>query len=167
MADLYRIGEFAEKLGVTPDWLKYYEKLGLLESVTAENGYRYYTFQQSALVASCMELKNLGFHNDEILQLLKNGNFHDLMSTYTEKQAALNLEISFSNELVRLLQYWKESEHLFMEKDNWRICTMDGFYYMPTSNRNHFVEDKSTWPRRKEWNRWLPVVRTTQRIFIP
>ena len=165
MTNLYRIGEFAEKVGVTPDWLKYYEKHGLIETQVAENGYRYFTFQQSAYITSCLELKNLGFQTEEIVNLLNGGNFHDLMKASNEKFENLKQEISFSNELLRQITFWQEAEPMFREKDNWRICTMEGFYYLPTSNRNEFVEDKRTWPIRREWSRWLPVVHSTQRIL--
>lgn len=41
----YRIGEFAKQMGVSPDTLKHYEKLGLIEFRRDEsNGYRYCDF---------------------------------------------------------------------------------------------------------------------------
>ena len=34
----YRIGTYAQNMGVTPDLLKHYEKMGLLHAQTSENG---------------------------------------------------------------------------------------------------------------------------------
>ena len=39
----YRIGDFAEYMGVTPDFLKHYSENGLLDVHQRENGYRYYS----------------------------------------------------------------------------------------------------------------------------
>lgn len=38
----YRIGDFAKYLGVTPDLLKHYEDMGIIQSIRSESGYRYY-----------------------------------------------------------------------------------------------------------------------------
>ena len=40
----YRIGDFAKYLGVTPDLLKHYEDVGIIQSRRSESGYRYYSF---------------------------------------------------------------------------------------------------------------------------
>ena len=37
----YRIGDFAKYLGVTPDLLKHYEDMGIIQSIRSESGYRY------------------------------------------------------------------------------------------------------------------------------
>ena len=42
----YHIGEFAEYMGVTPDFLKHYEECDLLDVHHRENGYRYFNFDQ-------------------------------------------------------------------------------------------------------------------------
>lgn len=56
----YRIGEFAEYMGVTPDFLKHYEECGLLDVHHSENGYRYFNFDQSSRILEYMRLRNYG-----------------------------------------------------------------------------------------------------------
>lgn len=46
----YCIGEFAEYMGVTPDFLKHYEECGLLDVHHRENGYRYFNFDQCSRI---------------------------------------------------------------------------------------------------------------------
>ena len=54
----YRIGTYAQNMGVTPDLLKHYEKMGLLHAQTSENGYRYYPFSESVPLLECFALRN-------------------------------------------------------------------------------------------------------------
>ena len=54
----YRIGTYAQNMGVTPDLLKHYEKMGLLHAQTSENGYRYYPFSESVSLLECFSLRN-------------------------------------------------------------------------------------------------------------
>ena len=68
----YRIGEFAKNLGVTPDLLKHYEAIGLIQSEADENGYRYFPFHASSLLLACMGLKNFGLSLKNIRSLLQN-----------------------------------------------------------------------------------------------
>lgn len=54
----YRIAEFAEYMGVTPDFLKHYEECGLLDVHHRENGYRYFNFDQCSRILEYMRLRN-------------------------------------------------------------------------------------------------------------
>ena len=67
----YRIGDVAKYLGVTPDFLKHYEELGLIHSVRRENGYRYYPFHETMFLIECIRLRNYGMTLREIREILK------------------------------------------------------------------------------------------------
>ena len=54
----YRIGDYAHKMGVTPDLLKHYERMGLIHADTTDSGYRYYPFHESMALLECMGLRN-------------------------------------------------------------------------------------------------------------
>lgn len=66
----YRIGEFAEYMGVTPDFLKHYEECGLLDVHHSENGYRYFNFDQSSRILEYMRLRNYGVTVKEMRAML-------------------------------------------------------------------------------------------------
>ncbi len=167
MENLYRIGDFSEKLGVTPDWLKYYEKLGILHPFTQKNGYRYYGFEQASYVYCCMQLKNMGFGTEEILYFINGGTFEELIDALEDKRPEVCRQIAFEEALLMQYDFWQEIKELFAMPGNWNIRVMPGFYFLPFSNRNTFIEDEETAQRNREWNRWMPVVTQTQRIFIP
>ncbi|TDD19564.1 MerR family transcriptional regulator [Nonomuraea diastatica] len=56
-----RIGELAERTGVSPRSLRYYEKHGLLSARRAANGYRDYGEEDVRLVSEIRALLSVGF----------------------------------------------------------------------------------------------------------
>jgi len=66
-----RIGELAEKAGVTPRTIRYYEKLGLLSPCDREGrGFRYYTEAELARLRKIDALQSLGLSLEEIGAIL-------------------------------------------------------------------------------------------------
>jgi DNA-binding transcriptional MerR regulator len=66
----YRIGELAAKVGLTERTIRYYEELGLLESVKRlEGGVRVYTDDDVRRLRFIQKLKMLGLTLQEMLEL--------------------------------------------------------------------------------------------------
>jgi MerR family transcriptional regulator, copper efflux regulator len=62
-----RIGEFAERAGVTPRTVRYYESLGLLGPSEREGaGFRYYTETELTRLQKITSLKALGLTLEEV-----------------------------------------------------------------------------------------------------
>jgi Predicted transcriptional regulators len=66
-AEYYRIGELAEKSGVTIRTIRYYEEMGLLHSKTrTRGGQRTYANSDFVYIKRIKELQVLGFSLEEI-----------------------------------------------------------------------------------------------------
>ena len=66
----YRIGELASRVGLTERTIRYYEELGLLESVKRlEGGVRVYTDDDVRRLRYIQKLKTLGLSLQEMLEL--------------------------------------------------------------------------------------------------
>jgi DNA-binding transcriptional MerR regulator len=66
----YRIGELAAKVGLTERTIRYYEELGLLESVKRlDGGVRVYTDDDVRRLKYIGKLKTLGLTRQEMLEL--------------------------------------------------------------------------------------------------
>ncbi len=66
-----RIGELAEHVGVSPDALRYYERLGLLEPpLRTEGGFRLYDEAARTRVEFIKRAQGVGFTLDEIRELV-------------------------------------------------------------------------------------------------
>jgi DNA-binding transcriptional MerR regulator len=68
----YRIGELAERVGVTPRTIRYYEELGLLggRDVRSKGAHRTYTEADALRLRELLRLRDLlGLSLDELVQL--------------------------------------------------------------------------------------------------
>lgn len=71
MNEKLRIGELAQKAGVTPRTIRYYESLGLLGPSEREGkGFRYYTEVELSKLRKIDALKALGLTLEEISSIL-------------------------------------------------------------------------------------------------
>ena len=96
----YRIGEFAKNLGVTPDLLKHYEAIGLIQSEADENGYRYFPFHASSLLLACMGLKNFGLSLKNIRSLLQNQSVEEAIEQIASHAVQMENELSFRQQML-------------------------------------------------------------------
>lgn len=86
---MYRIGQLAEKSGVTIRTLHYYDELNLLKpSKITEAGYRYYTHQDVMRLQQISALKKLGFTLSQIKSLLT-----EQMDLAEEEQWKISLQM--------------------------------------------------------------------------
>ncbi len=90
---LYKIGMFAAMNHITVKTLRFYEEQGLLAPayVEKENGYRYYTMNQMAVIHKITALKQAGFTLEEIKRLNENV---DEKLFLTKKRADLLTQIA-------------------------------------------------------------------------
>lgn len=79
---LYKIGMFAQMNHVTVKTLHFYEEQGLLVPafVERENGYRYYTMDQMAVLHRITALKQAGFTLEDIKKLNKESHPDDFLA---------------------------------------------------------------------------------------
>lgn len=96
---LFTIGQFAKIHEINKKTLMWYDEIGLLKpAVIKENGYRYYTYQQSSILEIILMLRQLNVSIPDIQRFLEN-------------RTAKSLEALFSDQLEELR---KTMQHLKM-----------------------------------------------------
>lgn len=65
------IGELAKRIGINPKTIRYYEDVGLLHPVRAQNGYRIFSEQDESHVFFIKRAQKLGFTLSEIGTILQ------------------------------------------------------------------------------------------------
>ncbi|GAA4081567.1 hypothetical protein GCM10022214_45580 [Actinomadura miaoliensis] len=99
-----RIGEFAERAGVSTRALRYYEKQGLLPARRAANGYREYDESDLRLVAEIRTLLAAGFTLEDarpFVDCLRAGN--DVGSACAESAAVSRRKLAEIDAEIRTL----------------------------------------------------------------
>lgn len=66
---LFLVKEAGEKLNVTAETLRHYDRIGLVKPTRKENGYRYYTSEQILIISIIKRLQSLGFTLDEVRKM--------------------------------------------------------------------------------------------------
>ena len=163
----YRIGDFARKMGVTPDFLKHYEQFGVLYSDTRENGHRYYPFDQSYKILECMRLKSYGFSVRNMESLFK-----DNMSTVQQKRdlqiQELERKVAFEQ---RVIEEHRQFSGWLARMDgratDWSIEQGEEMLFLPHSNRRTFLDDPRIYEILKFWIAEMPMVKSCMEIAAP
>jgi len=163
----YRIGEFANYLGVTPDLLKYYEEQGLLRPSRSESGYRYYPFNQSVLLMECIRLRNYGLTLREVRDILTD---HALTDAQVEQRLDGKLrQARLQRRFQELLEQehrgfldWRES--LAGRETDWEIRTCKAMCFLPHTDGYDFLKDERIYQLLKGWMNAIPLVKSAMRI---
>ncbi len=160
----YRIGDFAEYMGVTPDFLKHYQEYGLLEVQQKENGYRYYNFDQSSRILEYMRLRNYGVTVKEMREML--------MADADEAVRLLDAKVEElkkqSDQLLAVIEEHKRvhawQQRRAVKPIDWEVRHAESMYFLPHSVQDTFIDDKRISTLLKNWMRWLPIAKSAMRI---
>lgn len=162
---LYRIGDYARFMGVSTDFLKHYEKLGLIRSEPAENGYRYYSFQQSAALLECMRLQNYGLSLREMHTALYESSFGDIKSLLDTRIDDMEKQLHFQQLVIdehRRISQWME----MMKDQETRIVIKESepIYFLPQSRQRDFIQDERITALLPAWVDAMPMVKSCRLI---
>lgn len=160
----YRIGDFAKYMGVTPDFLKHYEKNGLLDVEQRGGNYRWYGFDQASRILEYMRLRNYGVSVREMHGLLTADAFDamrvlDDKVTSIEAEAARMLAVASEH---RRLSAWIEERRL--KPLDWEVRRVEASRFLPHSNHQDFIKDERIHELLNEWVRWMPVTKSALRL---
>ena len=92
---IYKIGDVARILGVSPDILRYYEKKGVVTPRKGENNdYRYYDAWDINFLMDCLWFKNFGFSIDQIADIVRIPSIAELDTMLSGKEDELRETIA-------------------------------------------------------------------------
>ena len=163
----YRIGDFAKYLGVTPDLLKHYEDMGIIQSQRSESGYRYYPFHTTRLLIESIRLRNYGFTLREIQEVLQahsvdNARMEALLSGNMRR---LEQEIQLDEALLedyRDFLRWKQP--LEKRDRDWEIRWSVPMCFLPHTDRDDFLQDPRIYEILNPWMSFIPIVKSAMRV---
>lgn len=103
-------GELAKIHGLNKRTLHYYDEAGIFSPVCkGENGYRYYTFEQSMELEHILALRELNMSVEEIKQYMQRPNPQDFCALATDKIVQIDQTIDRLKQLKLRLQQKKDT----------------------------------------------------------
>ena len=162
----YRIGEYAKYLGVTPDLLKHYEELGVLQPERTEKGYRYYSFQTTMVLIESIRLRNYGMTLREISEILtkKRAGNAAMDRRFSANMKSLRQEAALDEALVQDYENFLEWKESLTDRDaDWVIRWSKPMYFLPHTANFDFLEDPKIYELLKDWMSYIPIVKSAMR----
>lgn len=110
------IGTAAQKSGLPPKTIRYYEDIGLLTADRAANGYRDYTSEDVHRLRFVQRSRSLGFSVEECRELLslysdRDRDSADVKAVATEKLGEIDRKIAELTGLRAILRHLVENCH--------------------------------------------------------
>lgn len=162
---LYSIGAYAKHLGVTPDFLKHYERYNLVTTKTSESGYRYYPFGQSFRLMECLKLRNLSVSVREMDRLLNQAELPEIEQYMQERSENIRRQIRFEEAALReqeRLQKWLK--RMRGKQEDWTFAEDVTLLFLPHTQGNRFLEDERISSLLNGWTNCMPVVKSCRRF---
>lgn len=147
MNKLFTIGQFAKLHEINKKTLMWYDEIGLLKpAVIRENGYRYYSFQQSSRLETILMLRELNVSIPEIQNFLENRSAFTLETLLTDKINELDQTISHLKSLRAVMSTKKQNMTTIRNIDISEFSVIekpDAHYFVtvPTSHDTPFEKE--------------------------
>ncbi len=162
----YRIGEYAKFLGVTPDFLKHYEDMGIIHSERSENGYRYYSFHTTVELIESVRLRNYGLTLREIHDVLtlRSADDRQMERLFDEKMGILRQEVRLNEALAEDYAAFRRWREPLEGRDwDWEIRRSSPMLFLPHTDDFDFLPDPRIYELVNAWMSFIPIVRSTVR----
>ncbi len=116
---LLTIGQFAALHGINKKTLMWYDEIGLFRPATVnpQNGYRYYSYRQSALLETILLLRELDVSVNEIQEFMKNRSSQTLKNLLDEKIEDLDRHLSHLNAVRNTLCTYQQNMESLLSVD--------------------------------------------------
>lgn len=113
------IGQFAALHGINKKTLMWYDEIGLFHPafIHPENGYRYYSYYQSAILETILLLRELDVPIDEIQAFMKNRSAASMKQLLQEKIDDLDRNMAHLRALRKTLSYHRQNMQTLLTMD--------------------------------------------------
>lgn len=113
------IGQFAALHGINKKTLMWYDEIGLFHPsfIHPENGYRYYSYYQSAILETILLLRELDVPIDEIQAFMKHRSADSMKQLLQEKIEDLDRNMAHLKAVRKTLSYHRQNMRTLLTMD--------------------------------------------------
>ncbi len=122
MKEFFSIGETAEKVGMTSETLRHYDRIGLVKPSQRDEwtGYRYYTSKDIVLLNTVRVLQQMGIPLKKIKEVLEYDDIGKIIDFLNETEKRADEKIALLKESKSMIQrakadYERKSHRIFAE----------------------------------------------------
>jgi DNA-binding transcriptional MerR regulator len=128
----YSIGEVSDRLGISRDALRFYEKKGIINPKKEKNGYRAYTYDDIHKLSSILFYRRLNFSLEDIDRILYHSSLPSYSSIIQEKIAKEKQEVEkHKQSLVHLAHLKQLSKNVELCLNQYDIRPLRRHYIIP------------------------------------
>ncbi len=128
--EYFSIGEFAKYCGTTVEFLKYYDREGLISPIGRdESGHRCYASYQTVDFAEVYKLSRLGFTLKQAKRLFSDSSLDEFESCLIERRGGLEAEINSYVSALSYLDGLLSTVKNLRSEENWGIHYMEESYF--------------------------------------
>lgn len=149
---LYKIGDVANLIGITPEAIRNYEREGLIKPQKDENsGYRYFSSWDMHILINTRQYRQFYYSIADIYKIFSEDEYEIL--DIVKKQEDIIQDIIFQNMI--LLKYIRKSKQVFREAldyiDKFKIVQSPGVYRIDMQNGYNLLPDKDIIKIARSW----------------
>ncbi len=131
MIKYWRIGDFSKKIGVSSEFLKYYDKQNLIKPIWKdEMSYRYYADFQTVHLNEYYRLSRIGLSLNESKRLIQTGSLDDFLEAYTEKTGCLQEQLETLTEDVDYARSFSSALKKIKHHIGWTIEYLPDYLFV-------------------------------------
>ncbi len=152
----YRISEFAKRMCVSLDFIRFYENKGLIQAtIDAKNGYHYYDVSQSEAIYLIQQYRRLGCSVNEVVELMQNSNLAQLQ----QKCAALAQTHRETMKTSRYATHYLEKmqDALASPNGTWYISRVPAIWFLPHTDGDDYLQDPAYTDAYRDWVEHAPL----------
>jgi len=123
---LFTIGQFAALHEINKKTLMWYDEIGLLKpACIKENGYRYYSYQQSSTLETILMLRELNVSLEEIKQFMEHRTIDRFDELLQEKIKELDQKITHLKSIQKILSNHQQDMETLRSLDLSSVCLIE------------------------------------------
>jgi DNA-binding transcriptional MerR regulator len=148
-------------MAVSPDFIKYYEKIHLLEpQVNEKNRYRFLAFGQSRWAMEIRKYRNLGFSAERIEALLNQSDLGEIIAALDDKRREEERDALWLKLASEQLEYVRQAVDRSGKAEEWTVAPIEAGFFLPHTEGKEFITAKATREIFTEWVSYMPVTRS-------
>lgn len=163
----YKIGKFANMLGVTTDTIRLYEKLGIIKAVKDENtNYRYFSDFDSKDLLWSRWYRSIGIPLPKVIKLMSNSKCSNILDEINGMENKIEKEIEEKNRLLEKLKAMcQEYSEMNAHIGNCSIENIPAIYRLKATITETLLPDNTISELMNHWLNKFPY--TFISIFVP